>query len=705
MADERPDALDKAYFAGRHASEADAAAWKARFEADPQDMIARASWIGWRMNRDLHVFLNSPEFGAHMMWLVQNQPGSTLTSLLAPVGGGNRRGIKAVELTRAWTAALEQHSEDVRVLKNAASYFGLEDRDKAHELLLAIRARSKDDPGAEWALASHWLLRAKRFQSRFDAGPYEFEKEFDAAHGKRALEHAERAIELNGPDSFSEWYEVTRIEAAAAAGAWDRAAEVAGAALARITNGSSGRVTGNLAFHANRILGHVALRREDLAAARQHLLLSCSGGTSPQLSSFGPDWSLAREMLELGERAAVLEFLAKCRTIWSSHDDALDYWELQVQRGEQCSFSPMPKRILRTGGVQQRTSEPDDRDPATVAYVRGFDASDSEARHWEERVREHPDDLIARASFLGWCRKLGRKDGDLRVKIREHLEWLSKERPEHPFTPGTCSSFCQSWGPLRDPTLVESLTHIWREHLDHPDVRADVVGNAAQFFFFLDPDLSLELYARAEALDPSNPGWPASAAYAHMIRARKGRSIPPTSTSRLGDLYDPAICEVALEAAERAHALGTGLAYRDERLLTHMTVAAGARRWERATELAREALLYIPTASILGARKERCLHHAHLMLGHAALRRGDRDEARSHLKQAVACLCPSTPHFKLPNPSLALELLALGERQVMLEFLESMRAFSKDDQAQIDLWERAVRAGRTPDFGLSVIAS
>lgn len=43
--------------------------------------------------------------------------------------------------------------------------------------------------------------------------------------------------------------------------------------------------------------------------------------------------SLARELLELGEREVVLEFLERCRAMWKLHGDQLDTWKVIVQDG------------------------------------------------------------------------------------------------------------------------------------------------------------------------------------------------------------------------------------------------------------------------------------------------------------------------------------------------------------------------------------
>jgi len=53
-----------------------------------------------------------------------------------------------------------------------------------------------------------------------------------------------------------------------------------------------------------------------------------------------------------------------------------------------------------------------------------------------------------------------------------------------------------------------------------------------------------------------------------------------------------------------------------------------------------------------------------------------------------------------PDPSLAVELLARGEREAVLEYLDHCKVFSKK-HAMIEGWQTTIRAGGTPNFGSS----
>ena len=51
------------------------------------------------------------------------------------------------------------------------------------------------------------------------------------------------------------------------------------------------------------------------------------------MSSFGPNMSLARDLLEGGEREAVFGYFEQCRTFWTGHGDILDEWIKEIQAG------------------------------------------------------------------------------------------------------------------------------------------------------------------------------------------------------------------------------------------------------------------------------------------------------------------------------------------------------------------------------------
>jgi len=64
------------------------------------------------------------------------------------------------------------------------------------------------------------------------------------------------------------------------------------------------------------------------------------GAGSPQLNSFGPSMSFAREMLEVGEREPVLEYLNLCRSFWKADQGRLNRWTQEIKEGRIPDFGP-----------------------------------------------------------------------------------------------------------------------------------------------------------------------------------------------------------------------------------------------------------------------------------------------------------------------------------------------------------------------------
>jgi len=91
---------------------------------------------------------------------------------------------------------------------------------------------------------------------------------------------------------------------------------------------------GNAIFQGNIVLGRVALARDkNIEQADSYLLAAGASPGSPQLNSFGPTMSLAKELLEAGERTVVLDFLDQCRRFWKMGRQKLNVWIDTIKAG------------------------------------------------------------------------------------------------------------------------------------------------------------------------------------------------------------------------------------------------------------------------------------------------------------------------------------------------------------------------------------
>lgn len=86
---------------------------------------------------------------------------------------------------------------------------------------------------------------------------------------------------------------------------------------------------GDAVFYGNLVLGRIAVQEGRINEAKQYLLESGHTIGSPVLGSFGPDMTLAKDLLQHGERDTVIQFFELCEKFWKS--DSLQNWKKTVQ--------------------------------------------------------------------------------------------------------------------------------------------------------------------------------------------------------------------------------------------------------------------------------------------------------------------------------------------------------------------------------------
>lgn len=95
---------------------------------------------------------------------------------------------------------------------------------------------------------------------------------------------------------------------------------------------------GNAIQDANLVLGRLALRSGDPATACQRLLAAGHSPGSPQMNSFGPNMTLAQELLAAGEKETVLAYLELCRKFWTNEGGRLNRWRKDVEENRLPDF-------------------------------------------------------------------------------------------------------------------------------------------------------------------------------------------------------------------------------------------------------------------------------------------------------------------------------------------------------------------------------
>lgn len=95
---------------------------------------------------------------------------------------------------------------------------------------------------------------------------------------------------------------------------------------------------GNAIQDGNLVLGRIALKDGRTEEAKQFLLKAGKSPGSPQMDSFGPNMSLARDLVEKGERDVVLEYFQLCGVFWKMGHEQLDQWTKDVKAGKTPDF-------------------------------------------------------------------------------------------------------------------------------------------------------------------------------------------------------------------------------------------------------------------------------------------------------------------------------------------------------------------------------
>lgn len=290
--------------AGMTMSARDAEAVERSLQQTPDDLEARAKLLAYYGNLSVSAGAVPPQAVDHIRWLIENAPGCELAGTMYAQAPGT---ADAAELLTLWRYAADDHPDDAQVQANAARFFAVHDAAPLAQLYWE-RARSLDPSLPEKLPSLFPELESvptpdiaqppvqDRPQFRFYAATEEVEEALRHAVQPALREHAERLLKT--AESFRD--------------NWNY---------------------GNAIFYGHTALGLVALAEGDHAAAARELLLSATTPGSPQLGSFGPNLILAQQLLDLGDRAAVLTFFDRCAVWWQMGRGKLDGWRKAVHEG------------------------------------------------------------------------------------------------------------------------------------------------------------------------------------------------------------------------------------------------------------------------------------------------------------------------------------------------------------------------------------
>ena len=312
----------------------EAAALEAQLEDDPLDMSARTRLLGYYGKRlRQREPTSEARWRSLVLWLIHTEPKSAVLSAPpSPLLEFNRflKPEEYVEGKRAFLAHLEKEPDDLTLLEHTADFVSFRDRTLAAEL--TERARSLDSSNPKWAIG----LALGHYNTYRDSLRGSGASNVEAA--REALAELEGAFKLSDDDTRVEGFLQLAAEVAVVANEIDKAREYAYLMLDSDRHGS--RHYGDYVHYGNITLGKISLAQGDVQGAASYLLLAASMPGSQRLNGMGPDMTLAKELLENGERESVLQYFEQCARFWERGQDRLREWAVLVQAGSTPSFRP-----------------------------------------------------------------------------------------------------------------------------------------------------------------------------------------------------------------------------------------------------------------------------------------------------------------------------------------------------------------------------
>lgn len=97
---------------------------------------------------------------------------------------------------------------------------------------------------------------------------------------------------------------------------------------------------GNAIHQGNLVIGRVQLADDKLKSAESYLLAASMTPGSPQLNSFGPNMTLAKELLEKQRTSTVMKYINNCLKFWKGTDavDRANTWKKKIEAKEVPDF-------------------------------------------------------------------------------------------------------------------------------------------------------------------------------------------------------------------------------------------------------------------------------------------------------------------------------------------------------------------------------
>lgn len=290
-----------------------------KLETAPDNERLRTQLLGYYSGRQYTDVSAKEARPKHVLWLIENKPEAEVLSL--PYGSlDSFMTPEAYQQGKiAWLQQLEAKPDNLIIIKNAVAYFLQTDKTLAEQSLL--HAKTLEPKNGQWPQKLGQIYELKA-QGKNDAAAQE--------NSAKALDYYEEAYALSSlmeKDALL----ANLAKSAFKAGQLDKAASYAQKMLDMPGVGWN---SGNNIHFGNIILGHVALEKGNTESACSYLILAGKTKGSPQLNSFGPNFTLAQALIAADQSDSVLTYLEGCAVFWDMDRGRLEKWTALIHAGQ-----------------------------------------------------------------------------------------------------------------------------------------------------------------------------------------------------------------------------------------------------------------------------------------------------------------------------------------------------------------------------------
>jgi tetratricopeptide (TPR) repeat protein len=308
---------------GKDLTAKDAEKLEEQLKNEPNDLVTRTKLLGFYYSQRITSGKAKESHSQHVFWIIKNKPDSNIAG--SPYTAINQilDDQAYLQAKKLWLQQIDKDSNNPMVIGNAANFFLLNDSNLAESLFK--KAQSLEPKNPKWPQSLAHL---------YELGTYRQTSSEQSENAKKTLAQMEKSLDLATSES-EKFYTITDLaQNAYNAGDLNKAENYAKELLLMAPKYQKDWNYGNAIHKANIVLGRIALAKGDIEAAKKYLIEAGKTPGSPQLNSFGPNMTLAKELLEKKETQAVLNYFELCGKFWKMGNEKLKEWSELVRNGK-----------------------------------------------------------------------------------------------------------------------------------------------------------------------------------------------------------------------------------------------------------------------------------------------------------------------------------------------------------------------------------